>query len=232
MAFYILFGLWRFAASGRRAFGLILTAVLFGPRIVALFPMWLLGLGTYHLSQCCNVGRRSGWVLTSGSAGILLGLAILQYGTGIFTGASGLMEHSSAQIAEDYAVAGLFALHVLGFAAIASDFTWITRFRRAIRWSAGATFSVYLFHHLVLLILSAWLPWPKSSWAFRAALILGTVVIVFALAEVTERRRQVWRRLFDRLFTQIAVRCGVRTQSADLLPVPAVISSHEIRLPD
>jgi peptidoglycan/LPS O-acetylase OafA/YrhL len=128
----------------------------------------------------------------------------LRHGSGIFTGASGMMEHSLVQIAEDYLVAVLFSLHIVGFSAIASEFAWIARFRRSIRWSAGATFSVYLFHHPTLLVLSAWLPWPKPSWAFRAALMLGTVVVVFALAEVTERRRQIWRRLFDRLWTRFA----------------------------
>jgi peptidoglycan/LPS O-acetylase OafA/YrhL len=216
MAFYILFGLWRFAGSGWRIAGVVLTAVLFGPGIVALFPMWLLGVGCYRFRLSLAVGRRMGLLLTVGSAAIVIGLAVARYGTGIFTGASGMMEHSLPQIAEDYLVAGLFAVHIVGFSAIASDFNWITRYRRSIRWSAGATFSVYLFHHLILLVLSAWLPFPKTSWAFRAALVLGTVVIVFALAEVTERRRQVWRGLFDRLFTWAAIQCGVQARAADL----------------
>jgi peptidoglycan/LPS O-acetylase OafA/YrhL len=232
MAFYILFGLWRFSRPGWRISGLVLTATLFGPRIVTMFPMWLLGLGCYHFSQSLSVGRRVGWLLTVGSAATIVGLAILRYGSGIFTGASGMMEHSPAQIAEDYLVAGLFALHIVGFSAIASDFAWLTRFRRAIRWSAGATFSVYLFHHLILVVLSAWLPWPKASWAFRAALIMGTIVIVFALAEITERRRQLWRRWFDRLFTQIGSLFGGQTQAAPLLPVGSVKPSQEIGSPD
>ena len=220
MAFYILFGLWRFSCPGWRIAGVVLIAALFGPRIVAMFPMWLLGLWCYRFGQSFSVGRRVGWLMTVGSAAIIVGLAISRYGTGIFTGASGMMEHSPAQIAEDYLVAGLFALHIVGFAAIASDFAWITRFRRVIRWSAGATFSVYLFHHPILLVLSAWLPWPRPSWAFRAALISGTVVIVFALAEITERRRQIWRRLFDRLWTQIAVQFCGRTQATPLPSEP------------
>jgi len=228
MAFYILFGLWRFSGPGWRITGVVLTAALFGPRIVAMFPMWLLGLGCYHFSQSFSVGRRVGWLLAVGSAAAILALAVPRYGTGIFIGASGMMEHSPAQIAEDYLVAGLFALHIVGFAAIASDFAWITRFRRAIRWSAGATFSVYLFHHLILLVLGAWLPWPKTSWAFRAALILGTVIIVLALAEITERRRQIWRRWFDRLFTQIASHRGGQTPAAGLLPVHAVSPGQDV----
>jgi peptidoglycan/LPS O-acetylase OafA/YrhL len=204
MAFYILFGVWRFCRPDWRIAGVVLIAALFGPRIVAMFPMWLLGLACYRAGQSLSVGRRVGWLMTVGSAGIIVALATVRYDTGIFTGASGMMQHSLVQIAEDYLVACLFALHIVGVSAVASDFAWITRFRRAIRWSAGATFSVYLFHHPILLVLSAWLPWPKPSWVFRATLILGTVAIVFALAEVTERRRQIWRRLFDRLWTQFA----------------------------
>jgi peptidoglycan/LPS O-acetylase OafA/YrhL len=232
MAFYILFGLWRFARPGWRIAGVVLIAALFGPRIVAMFPMWLLGLGCYHFGQSLTIGRRVGWLLTVGSAANIVAFAVQRYGTGIFTGASGMMEHSLAQVAQDYLVAGLFAVHIVGFSAIASDFAWITRFRRPIRWLAGATFSVYLFHHLILLVLSAWLPWSKASWTFRTVLILGTIVTVFALAEITERRRQIWRRLFDLLWTQIAVQCAGQTQAGGLLPVRAVTPGQDVRSPD
>jgi peptidoglycan/LPS O-acetylase OafA/YrhL len=228
MAFYLLFGLWRFAAPGWRIAAVGLIALLFGPRIVAMFPMWLLGGACYRFGSASGAGRPLGWLLTGGSAAAVVGLAIWHYGRGIFTGATGMMDHSPGQIAEDYLVAGLFALHIIGFAAIASDFAWIVRFRWAIRWSAGATFSVYLFHHVILLVLSAWLPWPKSSWTFRAALIAGTIAAVFALAEVTERRRQIWRRMFDRLYRTIAVAAAPRRGP----PVCAVTPGREIQSPD
>ena len=165
MAFYLLFGLWRFAAPGWRI-AAVDVALLFGPRIVAMFPMWLLGVACYHFGSTPISGRPLGWLLIGGSAAAVAGLAIWHYGQGIFTGATGMMDHSPGQIAEDYLVAGLFAVHIIGFAAIARILPGSSGSGRAIRWSAGATFSVYLFHHVILLVLSAWLPWPKNPWTF------------------------------------------------------------------
>ncbi len=200
VAFYCLFGVWYFVKPRWRVAGFVLVAALFGPRIVAMFPMWLMGVGCYHLGRTPRFGRLTGWLMASVTAAAIFAVAIQLDENGFLTNGIGLNGHSPRQIADDYLFAGLFALHLIGCARIAPDFAWIQRFRRPVRWAAGATFSIYLFHYPVLLVLASSLPWPKETWIFRIVLLLGALAIVFALAEVTERRRQAWRGLFERIF--------------------------------
>ena len=47
--------------------------------------------------------------------------------------------------AQDYFLAALFSVHLIGLSAVSSTFApWLERYSRSIRWIAGATFSLYL----------------------------------------------------------------------------------------
>ena len=59
---------------------------------------------------------------------------------------------------------------------------------------AGATFTLYLFHVPLLHAVVALAPWPAETWPTRALVFIGVPLLVLALAEVTERRKGVWRR--------------------------------------
>jgi peptidoglycan/LPS O-acetylase OafA/YrhL len=86
---------------------------------------------------------------------------------------------------------------VIGVKAVSSSLTALLRVARPIRWLAGATFSLYLFHLPVAQFLASLAPWAPSSWATRVVIVGGTLVIVFALAAVTERRKKLWRAGFN-----------------------------------
>jgi peptidoglycan/LPS O-acetylase OafA/YrhL len=105
-----------------------------------------------------------------------------------------------------YFVGVLFALHIVGFHAMAG---WVTpllmRFERPIRWCAGATFTIYLFHLPVAQFLSTLVPWPPGSWATRLVMLGGTLLILFGIAELTERRKDAWRRGIAALVGRFAV---------------------------
>ena len=70
----------------------------------------------------------------------------------------------------------------------------LVRCERPIRWIAGATFALYLFHVPLIEAVVALAPWPPESWPTRALVFIGVPLIVLALAEVTERRKAAWRR--------------------------------------
>jgi peptidoglycan/LPS O-acetylase OafA/YrhL len=107
------------------------------------------------------------------------------------------------ELALDYVVAGLFAVHLIGVRAIPALLgPVLNRLARPIRWGAGATFAIYLFHLPVAQFLATLVPWPPAFWATRLFIIGGTLAIVLALAEVTERRKEVWRRGFSALLRQ------------------------------
>lgn len=73
----------------------------------------------------------------------------------------------------------------------------------AIRWCAGATFSIYLFHYPILTFLYG-LPGYDGNNAVHVVALAGvTLVACFALAEVSERRLDLWKRAVNRLFSRM-----------------------------
>jgi peptidoglycan/LPS O-acetylase OafA/YrhL len=57
-----------------------------------------------------------------------------------------------------------------------------------------ATFTFYLFHLPVAQFLTTIVPWPPNAWATRIVMFPGTLAIVFLIASVTERRKEMWRK--------------------------------------
>jgi len=200
--YYVIFAMWMFLSGRQRLWAVLGGLAIVGPPIVAMFPIWLLGAACYHLSRTGRIGPRTGAVLCIGCLAAWIGYegAALWFGR-----LTGLVPAWVArpELVQDYLVATLFAGHLLGFNAVAGDFTIPPRVARAIRWVAGATFSLYLFHLPIAQLLSVLSPWPASSVANRILMFGGTLAITFALAEVTERKKEIWRAGLSRLALRI-----------------------------
>jgi peptidoglycan/LPS O-acetylase OafA/YrhL len=193
--YYVAFGV---AFFGRRPWNLVgaaLVMLAIGPRVVALFPLWLLGFACYRLGRRSPVDPRLGWVLCVGApiAFVLYEQDAYRYGE--IYAAFSLSPERLHDYAQDYIVGGLFALHLFGFRAVSGAFApLLRRWEKPIRWIAGATFSLYLFHVPLIETAVALSPWPASAWPTRGMVFIGVPLIVLALAEVTERRKAAWRR--------------------------------------
>lgn len=197
--YYLLFGVAMFAPARWRVIWVVVLLALVGPPIAAMFPLWLIGLFTYRLSTRATVSRPLGWALFLGSLVVWAGYEIWRLrNTGLAGVAPAFLQRE--ELAQDYLIGILFMAHLVGFKSVSSTFAPILkRFARSIRWTAGATFSVYLFHLPIAQFLTTQVPWPASSWMTRLAIVGGTLVCVFVLAEFTERRKELWRRGFDLL---------------------------------
>ena len=79
---------------------------------------------------------------------------------------------------------------------------WLARIERPVRWLAGTTFTLYLFHLPVSRFLLALIWNPAWSRTCYLVAFLGTLATVFAVAEVTERRKEAWRRAITVLFAR------------------------------
>lgn len=197
--YYAVFGVAIFTPApwSLPAAGLVLLAI--GPNVAALFPVWLMGWGCYRLSRRRAPAAHLPAILLI--AGPILGWVAFEWfawRSGLRSGITPLYEQRW-QIWQNYVLGLLFSLHLLGI-------TWrsewvgavLARPAAAIRWLAGATFTIYLFHFPVMMVLLAVCPWPGIA-ARRVFLLAGTLVCVFLIAEVTERRKAAWRRLFTAL---------------------------------
>jgi peptidoglycan/LPS O-acetylase OafA/YrhL len=193
--YYVAFGV---AFFGRRPWNLIgaaLVLLAIGPRVAALFPLWLLGFACYRLGRRRPPGPRLGWALCAGALIAFLLYEQVAYRYGELYSEFSFSPERLHDYAQDYIVGGLFSLHLFGFRVVSVAFApLLLRLERPIRWIAGATFALYLFHVPLIETVVALAPWPASSWPTRALVFISVPVIVFALAEVTERRKAAWRR--------------------------------------
>lgn len=197
--YYLIWGLATYAPRNWRAPAVMLALVAYGPAVAALFPVWLLGVGAYHFTARRQIGARLGVGLC-----VLPMLAWAIYEVWVWRG--GVMLPNVAALfpgdltLQHYLLGTFFACHIVGFNAIAHEFAApIKRFERPIRWTAGATFSLYLFHLPIAQFIASVMPWPPWSTAGRVAVYAGTLVAVFVLAEVSERRKAQWRQALSAL---------------------------------
>jgi peptidoglycan/LPS O-acetylase OafA/YrhL len=196
--YYVIFGILTFAP---RSSGLLASAILLaliGPAVALLFPLWWLGFLTHRFC--------SRHVLPAGIAIVLLLSPALIAATGVpepIHGEFETMNLSPARLLEivrDYYVGFLFALNVMGFNRLFGRIKVPEMLGKSVRWLAGATFSLYLFHLPLLIAFASVWPYSPADWRSTIILPCLVVAVVYLLAEFTERRRRFWRRIVERCF--------------------------------
>ena len=214
--YYVLFGAAFYLRGRTRLVAVAIGCAIAGPKILVLFPIWVMGLFAYrHRSR---IGANAGALLFAGSLAVVVAIALLGLSWRLYwwedAGVVRLFgEGYSRHVPSKYAAGIVVACNLLGAAGLASRIS-LRRIERPVRWLAGLTFSLYLFHYPLLHLFASVLPGdPASVWraAALAALTLGAVV---ALAAVTERRKDRARRIVDAARAWLARRAFRRIETA------------------
>lgn len=216
--YYLAFGFAMFTRGWKRIALLAGTVLLAGLPVVMLAPCWLAGVALQRLTAgggLEEITPRVAWTLALGPWAVYaLWLAIdlpqfLTYVT-IATAGGGTMHPNrmfdfSDEFLWNYLLAILFAAHFLGVYCLAKGADRVgDAGARAIRWLAGATFSIYLFHYPLLTLLYALPGYEATNPVHYFGAGVLTLAGCFVLAEVSERRLGAWKKLFERAFALIA----------------------------
>ncbi len=211
--YYVGFGVAVFCRGPMRLALLALIALIIGPPILLLAPCWLLGVLLERLLRQGHVTALPAtaawgivlapWALYAGG----LALHVPQHLT-VLTDAMldqlalpGYVLGFSDEFIWNFLIAVLMAFHFIGVHRLAREATWIgAGAGTAIRWLAGATFSIYLFHYPVLNFLHGLPAFDSANPAHQVALATTALAACFLLAEVSERRLPFWKHLVGRLF--------------------------------
>jgi peptidoglycan/LPS O-acetylase OafA/YrhL len=187
--YYVMFAVLTFCSGQRRIVLVLAVTAVVGPGILAMWPLWLLGVWAYRRAP---LSRRKGIALLGVSfvAWVAYEAVAWRFGRPHLP----IPFLKRPPLLQDYIVGVCFTGSLIGFRS-AMEGVQIRHQWRPVRWLAGATFSLYLFHVPLLWLLAAANPWAPTNWSGRAFVMGGTLLLVFALAEVTERRKAVWRRL-------------------------------------
>ncbi|ABI76755.1 acyltransferase family protein [Hyphomonas neptunium ATCC 15444] len=224
---------WYYAGFGVAVFcrgivrwGLLgLMALVAGPAILLLAPCW--GLGVL-LQQAMarglgdGISRLSAWVLALAPWGFYALALALQMPDRLLVQTWFLLGEQapisvlgfSDEFLWNFVIANLMAAHFLGVHCLAKGAGWIgPRAESVIRWCAGATFSIYLFHYPILTFLHGLPGYDGTNAAHATLLAAVTLGACFALAEVSERRLDFWKQIVARVFDCIGAR-WLGTQAA------------------
>ena len=201
-AYYVIFAAFFYLGRVRGAVIGVLLMLAFGPKIVAYMPIWLFGLLAYRYV-------RAGRVTLSKR----LALALFVMTIPVYFLVKRTLEHWAWPMYEPASVPQL-AMSFVYFALVGVIITInIVAFRRAaegrgvfpaglaraIRWLAGASFTLYLVHQPLLIMLTSLFPGLRTHMLGGVAAIAGSVVLALAIAEVSERRKRVFQRIFGSL---------------------------------
>ena len=215
--YYVAFGAFLFAPHRWRWVAPLLVLAFIGPKVAVMFPAWLMGVAVYRFCTSRSLPNVVGWAfLTIPLLGIggyqMLHHSSLQQFTNFTLGWDRL--ESTGQ---DYFISAMFSAHLIGFTSVSATFApWFERHSRAIRWIAGATFSLYLTHLPIMHLLAAVSPWAKSSVWTLCLLLTITPMACLAFAEVSERKKVMWHAIIVsllRMFSKFRVRLLKKVES-------------------
>ena len=198
--YYVIFGLYVFGGRHRLGWA-VLAALVAGPNILFLFPLWLLGVWAYRRCKTSRLSAAAGVWLCAATFAVWVIYEVCAHLMPLrIVGPIGPFYFPHIAWVQDYLVGVLFAVHLIGFSAASGLVAPLfSRLRRQIRWVAGATFTIYLFHGPLTQFFTTIMPWPPESWQAAVLMYPGTLVILFGIAEFTERRKDWWRALFARV---------------------------------
>jgi len=192
--YYIIFAAAVFTPRRWRLLAVLLAMAAAGPRILALFPIWLMGVSLYR--STLTMGRRT-------AAGLFVLTALCAF-VFYWTGASHLLRAGLAQMfpemmsmlnganqfAGDLILGVLVTLHFAAARALTDWFDWLVGLQAGIRHLASFTLSIYLFHMPLTVLIWNGLD-IHVPWQFCALLSGG----IYLLGSLTEQRNAQYRRL-------------------------------------
>jgi len=211
--YYMLFAAAFFLRGRQRVFWVAAVMLLIGPKILLLFPIWLLGVWVHRVNTTRTLGAGAGWTLFLGSyalyglfraAGLRDTLLHLTYDLLGKRFVEGELTWSN-EFLSAYVIGALVAANFIGMHALSAQLApALSRGERVIRDWAGYTFSIYLFHYPILQFLAAVLPIrPSEAWSGVMLFVL-TLALCRLLGNYTEQRKDLARAIVTGFAARLA----------------------------
>ena len=208
--YYAIFAAAFYLGSWHRFAALAAIILIVGPKILLLLPVWLLGVAAYHGIKTRPLSQKAGGALALGSLACYFAFhrfdvpGLLDGAIALRLGGDAIDELSfSKAFLSSYAIGILVALHLVGISAISPRLQPLLP-ERPIRYLASFTFALYLFHYPLLFFFTA-LAERSGTTAYRSSVVtISTLAVVWALGEVTERRKATVRRWVSSSYDAVA----------------------------
>jgi len=201
--YYVLFGAAFYLEGRARVVCVTATAMLIGPKILLLLPLWLLGTWTYRQVCARSVVPRFGWTLFVGSIVAYVACRQADVPEHLFDLSAALLGRDflvqdlrwSQQFLWDYGVGALIAANFIGAAAIAPHVAGLAkRVEQPIRTAAGYTFALYLFHYPLLHFVAACAKGLELELWRPVFVVCTSLALVVAVGGWAEGTKGWWKR--------------------------------------
>ncbi|MGE3283102.1 MAG: acyltransferase family protein [Alphaproteobacteria bacterium] len=187
--YYIMFACIIFFSGKQRVFLLLIAALLAGPKVLLLFPIWLMGVAAWHAREL--IPQRLGPVLVLGAIGSFIGLEMIG-GHRLFAEPHALWLPLDFS-AYDYVVGVIVAVLICGMARSRLPMPG-KKLTGAVHALAGTTFGLYLFHFPLLNFFGSVLPGEPASLLHRVLLFSLTLGTALGIAALVEKRKSALKR--------------------------------------
>jgi peptidoglycan/LPS O-acetylase OafA/YrhL len=185
-----------------------LICLFVGVKILLLLPIWLMGVLVFSVAKHYTISHAAGWMLFIASVVLYVLFRLGGYPHALLEwtinnlGEPGVeMLGWSKHFLSSYLIGALIAVHFIGATVISRQFSLVlVAFESQVRYVAGFTFALYLFHYPCLQFFAAVFSSVQNS-ALRTSFILGgTVLVVWVLGTITEKKKHDLRRSLLRVY--------------------------------
>jgi peptidoglycan/LPS O-acetylase OafA/YrhL len=205
--YYVLFGVLFFFEGRRRRIMFGLLCLLLGPKIMLLMPVWWMGVWIYRAEYLANLSKTAAWMclilsLVGGYWYVYVNLG--QWGWDYLKQLMGpdlhLQLFFSRQFISDYDLGAMLSLHFVGLRVLLARVDDLPkRLTLTVRYLAGATFSIYLFHQPLLWFYSTVFASVEEGLPRYLLVVPCTLVSVFVLSAFTEKKKDLWKRWVEQV---------------------------------
>lgn len=201
--YYLLFGLVLFLPGRMRSVGAALWFCLVGPKIALYGVIWMLGAMTYDAIPWFRQ-KVDPWLAKALFATTFLIYVVMNHFWGphavVPILAHGSLRAEAVAFAYALGIGCVMSLNILLFdCALHGRDIWNDRLTRAIRWFAGATFTIYIVHQPIVIFIRGTFPRVVASPLYGIAAIAATLALCLVVAELGERRKSIYVALFGKL---------------------------------
>jgi peptidoglycan/LPS O-acetylase OafA/YrhL len=173
----------------------IAVLVFIGPKVAAMFPLWLMGVAVYRICGKRKLPKTIGWLWFIAPVCLMALYETLPHS--YVQPFYALTSERLASLVQDYFIGLMFSVHLIGFATLSDAFApFLETYSKQIRWIAGSTFSVYLAHLPIMHFLAA----LGRGVLPVASLVALTLLFCLVFAQFTERKKHVWKGFLERLW--------------------------------
>ena len=203
--YYVLFAAIYYLKSSTKTIVIILVTLITGPKILILFPIWLLGAYTYQINKNNKQNIPLGLFVFTGSLMLfyifrkLDGPLITNSITNEFFAGIDLNYYlrNSQNFLKDYLIGLMVAMNFIGFSLISEKTqSFLTRIEKPVKYLSNITFTLYLLHYPMLHFVAALIDNNPNSLKDQSILLFSTLLSVSIVSYIIENKKHKYKELF------------------------------------